>query len=57
MKKKYIVPESVCAQVYGDAVLLVESPGDGSGDKEIVTESDPTDPVEEDDVLVKGLRW
>ena len=56
MKKKYIVPESVCAQVYGDAVLLEESPGDGTGDMN-VTEPNPEETVEEPDILVKGLRW
>lgn len=55
MKKEYIVPESICAQMFGDAVLLVNSP-DGTGDIDI-TEPDPKDPVEEGDVLVKGLRW
>lgn len=53
MKKEYIVPESICAQVYGDAVLLVESPGDGSGDTNINSE----ETVEESEILVKGLRW
>lgn len=53
MKKKYIVPESVCARVYGDTVLLVNSP-DGTGDTNINSE----EAVEEESgILVKGLRW
>lgn len=56
MKKKYIVPESICAQVFGDAVLLVESPSAGEGDMNI-TEPNPGEDVGEGDVLVKGLRW
>ena len=56
MKKKYIVPESVCAQVYGDAVLLVESPGDGTEDIDMNINSEET-VEEESKILVKGLRW
>lgn len=56
MKKKYIVPESVCARVYGDAVLLVGSPGDGSEDIDMNINSEET-VEEESGILVKGLRW
>lgn len=56
MKKEYMVPESVCARVYGDAVLLVGSLGDGSEDIGMKINSEEA-VEEEPDILVKGLRW